>query len=128
MIILYKKANRYPCCACIPEDISWKLTVDIEEMSEDAACYALQLIAGEFQDTILITDDVLGLVDTGDEAEEEAICALFSQIVGAAAKKAACAVHNNDVLNLAEIIQEEIAFYIKFWETINQQKQEVNEK
>ena len=128
MIITYNKAEKYPCCVCIPEGTSWKLTADIEEMSEDATCYALQLIAGEFQDTILITDDVLGLVDTGDEAEEEAICTLFSQIIGAAAKKAVCADHNNDVLDLAEIIQEEIAFYIKFWETVNQQKQEADEE
>lgn len=128
MIITYEKAEKYPCCVCIPKGTSWKLTADIEEMSEDKACYALQLIAGDFQDTILITDDVLGLVDTGDEAEDEAIWALFSQIIGTAAKKAACAVHNNDVLDLAEIIQEEIAFYIKFWETVNQQKQEVNEE
>ena len=128
MIITYKKAEKYPCCVCIPEGTSWKLTADIEEMSEDAACYALQLIAGEFQDTILITDDVLGLVDTGNEAEEETISALFSQIIGTAAKKAACAIHSSDVLDLTEIIQEEIAFYIRFWETVNQEKQEEDEK
>ena len=127
MIITYEKAEKYPCCVCIPEGTSWKLTAEIEEMTEDAACYALQLIAGEFQDTILITDDVLGLVDTGDEAEDEAVFALFSQIVSTVAKKAACAIQNSDVLDLTAIIQEEINFYIKFWQTVNQQKQEADE-
>ena len=128
MIIAYEKAEKYPCCVCIPEGTSWKLTAEIEEMTEDAACYALQLIAGEFQDTILITDDVLGLVDTGDEAEDEAILALFAQIVSAAAKKAVRAVHSNDVLDLAEIIRDEISFYIGFWKTANQEKQEADEE
>ena len=128
MIITYEKAEKYPCCVCIPEGTSWKLTAEIEEMTEDAACYALQLIAGEFQDTILSTDDGLGLVDTGDEAEDEAILAIFSQIIDAAAKKAVRAVHSNDVLDLAEIIRDEISFYIGFWKTANQEKQEADEE
>lgn len=127
MILTYEKiAEKNPCCVCIPESTAWKLTADIEEMCKDAVCYALKLIAGDFQDTILITDDILGLVDTGDEAEDEAILALFSQIIGAAAKKAACAIHSSDVLDLTEIIQEEIAFYIRFWDTVNQEKQEAD--
>lgn len=128
MIITYEKAEKYPCCVCIPEGTSWKLTADIEEMSEDAVCYVLRLVAGEFEDEILISEDVYGLINTGNEDTGEAVFSLFSQIVNNTAKELVRVVRNNElVVDIAKLVRNETAFWIRFWESINEQQKEVEE-
>lgn len=128
MIIKYEKGVGLPYFIHVPDNLPWRLEVDVDSMGDDLVEYIIKLTCGEAEEVIVTSLDFHELVDTGEEDEDEAILDLFCQILEAVAKETAHVVHDNEgILDIAKIIEEETEFWIKFWECVNRQREEAEE-
>lgn len=125
MFIIYEK-NAAVCGLYVPNDRPWQIE---GFSSEDSIAYTIRFISDELDVELLSSLDYYDLIEFSDDwntTEDEAVQALYCEILAAATKDVARMVRNKEelCLDLRKIVEKEVEFFIKFWQTIYQDEED----